>query len=177
MKNKVKPLSSILLIVIFLFSFGNQAFGQEKINLSTGFGIPELMNIGVRYQLEQVQIGLSVGSIPIKNENVISISGDVRYHFGGISELSNRRPWYGRIGLNSLREETQFIIHKYMFLNTRIGRDFNISDKIGIEIDLGVGFQLSHDKTIKNPPSGWFWLIDIEPIAIPSFSIGLFYRI
>ena len=175
MKDKVKLLSNILLIITFLFSHSNQVFGQEKVNLSTGFGIPELLNIGVRYQLSQVQIGLSVGSIPVPNENIISISGDVYYHFGGFSELSNRRLWYVKIGLNYLRDETESVIDKYLYLNTRVGRDFNISNKIGIEIDVGAIFQLDNEVIRKKPPSGWN--IDIEMPVIPSIGIGLFYRI
>ena len=177
MKEKVKPLSSILLIITFLFCYSNQVFGQEKVNISAGFGIPELLNIGVRYQSNQTQIGLSVGLIPLgSNENIISILGDVRYHFGGFSELSSRRPWYGRIGLNYLRDETGSNIDKYLYLNTRIGRDFNISNKIGIEIDVGAGFQLSHERIRKKPP-GWLSNIDIKVPVIPSIGIGLFYRI
>ncbi len=51
----------------------------------------------------------------------------------------------GTEGLNYFREETENLIGKYLYFNTRIGRDFNISNKIGVEIDIGAIFQLSHD--------------------------------
>jgi hypothetical protein len=150
-------------------------FGQEKVNMSVGIGLPELLNIGIKYQLEQTQLGISLGSVPVKDESIVSVSGDVYYHFGGVSELSNKRPWYGRIGLNYLRDETKSLIEKVSYLNLRIGRDFNISKKIGIEVDVGLGLQLFHEK-IEKPSAGWFNL-HIELPVIPSIGIALFYRI
>jgi len=174
MKDKMKLVFYILLIVTFSISFVHQGFGQGKVNISAGFGIPELLNIGVRYQLNQVQIGLSVGSMPVEDESIISILGDVRYHFGGYSKLSSRRPWYGRVGLNYIRDETEYKIDKYIYLNSRIGREFNISNKIGIEIDAGAIFQLSNEEERKKPSSGWNLNLDFP--VLPSFGIGLFYH-
>lgn len=176
MKNKVRPLFYILLLFGFIISNEYQVSGQEKVNISIGIGLPELMNIGACFQFNQVQIGLSVGSMPLgSSEKIISISGDFYYHFGGSSELSNRHPWYGRIGLDYLRDETKSFIDKYLFLNTRIGRDFNISKKFGIAIDVGAVFQLSNDVIRKTPSHGMN--LGIEYPVLPSLGIGLFYRI
>lgn len=175
MKTENNLLYNFILFSIFSFCCANQLFGQEKVNISAGMGIPELLNVGVRYQLKQAQIGISFGSVPVKDESIFSVSGDVYYHFAGLTKLSNRRPWYGKVGLNYLRDETKTLLDKYLYLNLRIGRDFNISKKIGIEIDAGAIFQL-FNKTIRfQPPGGWN--LDIKFPVIPSFGIGLFYRI
>jgi len=176
MKNKVKPIYHILLFITFSFSYGNQVFGQEKVNISAGIGLPELLNIGVRYQLDQAQIGLSIGSMPVKDESLISLSGDFYYHFGGSSKFSDIRPWYGRIGLNYVRDETETSVDKYLYLILRIGRDFNLSKKFGINIDAGLGPQLFHDEIMKKPSTSWFNL-DFEFPVIPALGICLFYRI
>lgn len=175
MKNKGNLLYNLILFGIFSFLYGNQVFGQEKINLSVGMGFPELLNVGVRYQLEQEQIGIGFGSVPLKDESLISVSGDVYYHFGGLSELSSRHPWYGRIGLNYLRDETTTLVDKYLYLNLRIGREINISKKIGIEIDAGAIFQLFNNEIKKKSSSGWN--LDLEFPVLPSFGIGLFYNL
>lgn len=177
LKDKVEPLFHILLIVAVLFSSVHQAFGQEKVNVSAGFGLPELLNIGVRYQSNQTQIGLSIGSMPLgSSRNIISILGDVYYHFGGFSKLSNRRPLYGRFGLNYLRDETESRIDKYLYLNMRLGRDFNLSKKVGIGIDAGALFELYHQEIRKKPSSSWL-NIDFGFPVIPSLGVGLFYKI
>lgn len=176
MTKKLKPLFYILLLITFSLGNVGQVSGQEKINITVGFSIPELINLGVFYQLDQFQLGLSVGSLPTgSSENLISLSGDVRFHFAGSSELSNRRPWYGRIGLNYLREETDYVIDNYLYLNTRIGRDFNISKKIGIAVDMGAIFLLNNKEKVKKPSSGWN--LDLDFPVLPSVGIGLFYRI
>ncbi len=171
MKGKVKHFSCILIVVSFLFVFNQLVIGQEKFNISAGFGVPELINIGLRYQVDQCQLGLSLGLMP----HDFSVCGDVYYHFAGLSELSARRPWYGRIGLNYLKEETEYYIDKYLYLNIRLGRDFNISNKFGIELDGGVLFQIKNTIITQTPPSPWS--LDLEFPVLPGFGIGLFYRL
>jgi hypothetical protein len=163
MTNKANHICCLILFSS-VFSFcNNQIFGQEKINISLGIGFPEAINIGLRHQLNQTQFGVSVGSFPAEDESIFSISGDVFYHFGGFSGFSTRRPWYIRTGLNYFRDE-KISLFEYSYLNLRVGRDFNISKKIGIEFDWGIGLRLMDT-------SGW----DIP--VMPSFGLGLFCRL
>jgi len=147
MKDKINSSFYILLLIIIFFSCSIKSFGQEKVNISAGIGLPELLNLGLRYHfLEQAQIGICFGFMPLKNESVISVSGDVYYHFAGLSEFSVRRPWYGRLGLNYLRDELNMKIDKFTYFNMRIGREFHISRGSRIEIDAGAIIQLSYKR-------------------------------
>jgi hypothetical protein len=175
MKYRDQVLFNLMLLGIFSFCWSNQLFGQEKVNVSVGMGLPEFLNVGVRYQLDQAQIAFSLGSMPVGGESIFSAGGDVYYHWGGKAESVQRRPWYGRIGLSYLRDETESLVDKYLYLNIRIGRDFNISRKLGIEIDAGAIYQLFKDETIKKTSSGWDF--DFEFPILPSFGVGLFYRL
>ena len=181
MKNKVKLALYSMLITTFLCGFEHQASGQQKMNFTTGIGFPELLNFGMSYQLNQVQLGLSYGFLPSFISNSTSISADMYYHFGGHSELSTRHPWYARLGLVLFQNESndgQFQIgsigvEKYHFINTRFGRDFNISKKVGIKVDAGLIFRISQKKTGGVSQSSENWDFPI----LPSFGMGLFYRI
>lgn len=175
MKPKGKFLSQLMLLCIFGFCCGTPIFGQEKLNLSAGTCLPELLNIGVRYQLKQTQIGLSVGSLPLKDERIVSVSGDLYYHFAKVSELSERRLWYGRVGLIYLNNETKSLIGQYFCLNIRIGKDFNLTKSVGFEIDAGVVFLLSSKETRKEPASAWS--LHLKFPILPSIGLGFFYRI
>ena len=159
MKNKFRLLSYILLIITFSLSFDIQIFGQEKVIITAGLGFPELLNIGVRYQLGQAQIGLSVGGVP----STISISSDVFYHFDRLSNLSTLNPWYCRVGLDYWKSNEFHASGNFLFFNFRIGRDINISPKIGIEMD--AGFFFHSDKFLNS-----------SPIA-PGLGIRVFYKI
>lgn len=72
-------------------------------------------------------------------------------------------------------QETKYSIYKDLYLNSRIGRDFNISKKIGIEVDIGAVFALSHEKTIKE--KHWLSGLDFNNSVLPTLGIGLYYRI
>jgi len=175
MKSTRNHVYILMLFSLFSFCCSNQSFAQEKVNISAGIGLPELLNVGVRYQLKQAQIGLGFGFMPLKEESLISVSGDGYYYFAGLSRLSNRRTWYGRLGLNYMRDENKFLVDKYLYLNLRFGRDFNFSKKFGVQIEAGTIFQLFNETIRKVPSSGWDF--DIEFPVLPSIGMGLFYRI
>jgi hypothetical protein len=164
------------LLTILLLIFIKPANGQEKFNFSSGFGITELLHAGVRYQTGQSEIGLSVGSIPAgSGEQIITLSGDFYYHFSGASKFSERKPLYIKIGLNSIRDETDYVLDKYTNLNTRFGRDFNISRKFGAWIELGA-FWIIENKNIHKKNPGWP-SFSFNEIVIPAFGAGVFYRL
>ncbi len=152
MKNNMKALFCILLIITFSFSSGNQLLGQKKVDISAGIGVPELLNIGMRLQLDQIQIGFSIGSFPSEDRSYSAITGDFYYHFAGHSKLSNRWAWYGRGGITYQRKELVKPTYldwawtaKELYFNLRLGRDINISPNIGINIDAGASFSLFYE--------------------------------
>jgi hypothetical protein len=171
MGKKVKLLCRLILIALFSFGSINHSYGQEKINISTGIGIPEFLNIGIRYQFKQVQAGICIGTMPVKDEKLISLCGDLFFHFGEVPKLSARRAWYARVGLNYLRDATETSEDRFTYLNIRFGRDLNISKKVGIEIDLGTLIQLSYKRI---GPSSF---IDFNFPILPSVGINMFFRL
>lgn len=175
MKKNVQFLYVLLLISLFSFCGTNKLYAQENVDISAGVGLPELINLGVRFQFPQVQVGLSGGILPAGGENSIAVVGDFFYHFAGKSVFSDRRPWYGRVSLGYLRDDSEVNTVHYWYLGPRIGRDINFSEKFGMGIDLGIMFQLSRREVRKVPPSGWDFQIEI-PI-MPSGGINFFYRL
>ena len=150
----------VSLLFVFLFAYGKQTFGQEKINIVGGFGFFDLLNLGVRYQVKQDTMQLGI-SIDIAQE-MQSLSGDVFYHFGGYSKLSKRRPWYLKVGFNILHEPQEEYSDWYLLTNLRLGRDINLSKKVGINLEAGLGY---------SPFAGIGWN---DKKAFPSFGIYFF---
>ena len=151
------------LLFIFLLGYGNQTFGQDKFNISGGFGLVDLLNIGARYQVKQdtLQLGISIGI----GQEIQAISGDVFYHFGGYSKLSNRRPWYLKGGFNIIHEPNEEFSDWALLFNLRLGRDINLSKKAGLNLEAGLGY------------SPFVEILMEEIKAFPSFGIYFFYRI
>lgn len=171
MKNIFSLKRNLMLVgIIFLLGIFS-AFGQEKVIIAAGFGLPEHLNIGIRYQLSQSQIGMSVGT----HKDGITVTTDYFQNFAGSSKFSDRRPFYTRLGFTYLRDEGEIFLDQYLILALRIGRDFNLSEKIGIQLDLGAFFDVLHHETKKvdydyGPGASY-------DIFIPAFGITLFYRV
>lgn len=164
MKSKIRQIPLILLVVIFFFISGIKVHGQGKVNLSAGIGYPELLNVGLRYQLNQTQLGLSIGGFPgsTYSGNLLSLSGDFYYHFAGLSKYSDLRIWYGRIGINCSRESLTEIIVSWNS-NLRIGRYFYFAKNFGVGMDGGLNYHFNSD-------------ITGNPTIAPATGICCFYR-
>jgi hypothetical protein len=178
----LKPLSCFLLIITFLFRSGGQIYGQKKVSLSSGFGIPELINVGIQYRIEQTQIGIGFGYFPPSSSSsdpyailswgtLISLSGDIYYHFGKLPKSSDLidHPWYVRLGFVYTREELIDKESNLFFLSPRIGRDINFSKRVGIGIDLGIN--LVH--YLSDPSVPYF----LSLFGLPGMGIRVFCRI
>jgi hypothetical protein len=172
---KIRPVNYSFLVIILLLSFPDKLPGQGKMNISGGLGIPELVYGGITYQFNQTQIGMTLGTVPVFSYITWAVTTDFYYHFGGSSNLSNIRPWYGKIGLSYLKDEDQHYRDRYVYSNLRLGRDFNFSAKAGIDIFAGFSFQLYHDRLTKveyYSPYGYYE--DYMPISL---GICFFYKI
>jgi len=147
--------------------------GQGNLNITAGFGFPDLLNAGIWYQIDQTQIGVAVGFIPLEGESMTSALFDVYYHFAGSSELSTRKPWYGRLGLAYLHDKDEGTFNdKFVFIGLRVGREFNLSQHFGISLDAGLMYKLYSDVQANDLSQ----LINKLITGFPAGGIGLFYR-
>ena len=147
-------------------------FGQEKINISAGLGLPELVNVGVRYQINQAQLGISAGMF----QDAFAVTGDYYQHLFGSSKFTERRPFYTRVGLTYLRDEDETSLDQYISLAVRVGRDFNLSKNFGLQLDIGVPFEILHDQTKKENYKSSPFTINFD-MFIPAFGFSVFYRL
>ena len=170
------------LIIIFLMCSAHPGlYAQEAkdhtpngIRPTIGFSLPELLHIGAHYQMDDVQCGLSIGSFPIDNGSIISYSADVIWHmFGEKNELHNK-PWYGKIGITFMREETEFEINTWSYAHLRLGHEFALSNFIALHIDAGLMFALQHDEIEKKPRNSWF-NVEFNVPVLPSIGITTAY--
>jgi outer membrane protein W len=177
MKARLSNTAAIVVLVSSFLSIPNkECNAQNKFNISTGFGILEMLNVGINYRInEKTQTGIKIGGLPLKNESIFSVSGNYYYHFAGESKLSSRPPWFGKVGISYFRDETEKVIEKYFFTGLRLGREINFTNKIGVRIDAGFDIQVKHFSKEKIPISGGSFNMNIP--FIPCFGINLFYSL
>lgn len=169
--NSIPTLKIMVLGFISLLA-ANPALGQEKFNIAAGYGSPELLNLAMRYQMGQSQLGISAGFSSVNERDATSLGADLFIHFGNTSMLSPRRLWYGRIGVNYNTIKDYDGHYKFLLLVPRIGKDFNLSPKVGIAGDLGVSIPFSPQEEEE-----WYFGKTIRNNILPSLGISIFYRL
>jgi hypothetical protein len=174
MVKRVMLLSRVSLIVLLSISNLNYVICQKKIGLSVGIGLPELLNIGIRGQSRQNEVGISMGIAP----QTYSVCGDLFCHFGKVYELSGRKVWYVRSGLNFLSSKTKDYSYedRYTNWNLRFGRDLNLSKHIGIQFDTGVIINLSY-KRIPEPPLHSGGMTSRDPVVLPGIGLNIYFQL
>ena len=177
MEQYLPRIKAIIFILLIISNFATpvKLLGQGKFSITGGVSTAELLNGGIRYRIKQSQIGLSAGFIPAYSYQSLAISSNFYYHFGGSSEFSDVRPWYGKSGLLYIVDEDEYVMDKGLYLPVQIGRDFNISNKFGINFELGLSFLLTNDRAIKKIRNSEFG--ESEASSFPCFGIGCFYRL
>lgn len=147
---------------------------QRNFDFAAGIGGLEMWHVAARYQLKQFKSGMSIGTYFIHRTNDIGLSADVYYHFAGKSKYTEVRPWYGRVGLHYQRYEDEYSKLQEYWLQYTIGRDFNLSKKFGIALDLGMSKRISQKEEIKKPRNTWD-LFDFS--SWPGGSLQVYYRL
>jgi len=138
--------------------------GQVKKDLAIGIGNPELTNIGLRLQIVDIQLGFGIGIVPSANGLLTTTSFEFYWNYAGSSKLSTRKPWYGKLFYSIIRDNNPISINRLFTLNLRLGRELNISRKVGFSLDIGPIFELSRSST---QPGGFY-----HPPEVGSIGFG-----
>lgn len=169
-----------LILLTILISCVSSVRSQGNVTLTSGIGFPEMINIGARYQMKNVQLGSSIGYFNSGAES-ISFCGDLFIHLGDKKELTDLPPWFMRIGLNYTRRESDTKINKYTYLNWRAGRDIYFTRNWGISVDLLVAFRISNKETLKTNEQCTsfcnFEIFSFKGNSYPGAGVSLFYKI
>lgn len=158
----------------FMHSQDSTVIRSKSIRPIIGMSIPELLHIGVRYQIDDLQYGLNIGSFPAENESIITYSADVIWHMFGEKNALNDKPWFGKLGFTFMREETDFEINTWSYAHLRFGHEFALSKFIALHIDAGLMFELQHDEIEKKPRNSWL-NFDFNFPVLPSIGITTAY--
>jgi hypothetical protein len=145
MKIPTWTLKIFISVVPIIYSF--QGFSQGKFELSGGVGIPELINMKLKYG-QNIQVGASAGFLPIEwfGETVVdwTVSTEISYHFAGKSKFVEQPTWYisGELSYFDLGIMEPYEGYDLAFC-PRIGKTISFSKKTGINLDAGMFLPLS----------------------------------
>lgn len=144
MKTESILLKASLLAICMLF--GSEAYSQKKLEVGVGVGVPDYTNLKIRYGRD-FQAGVSVhywyysaGGI-FGSYSSWSFAAEAYYHFAGKSKYTTQRPYYFMAGVGYYHIDYLIDTPHEEYSSgfyPRIGRTFSFSEKMGINLDLGL---------------------------------------
>jgi hypothetical protein len=155
-------------LIFFVILFSNSVFGQDNENrfeTKLGYGYYQGFNLGLNYfYTERLKVGLDIGSHlnlpPMENENHFNIQLENTLYFGKQTK-QNIGGWYFNQQLMYWEQGQSNDRWKIVSLGLNIGRTIPITEKLGLDLELGPAFNMVVD--IKRDPliedSGWMWPI------------------
>lgn len=169
-----------LIFFLFFLLCGNAIIAQNQFNLTGGTGTPEMVNVGLRMEVDQYQYGISIGINPgYKNDN-FNMSGDFYYHFGGRSAHTYLRPWFVKTGLTYMSSEGEWEKRMNLLFVARLGREFNLTSQFGIALEAGIMLMLM-DRNVAKKERTDAVTGDLDLIGsgfiLPSAGLKFFYRL
>lgn len=163
--------------IIFLMMCSFLVHSQNKLDVTFGFGFPELLHLGCRAQTSaQSQLGITYGQLADEGSLNYSVSADVYLHFGKQGKHATRKLWYYRAGINMNSESEKVNQDVYWYFDNRMGKDFYFSRRLGATVDLGLAILLTHNVKNEQPTGGFFSGGEFELPLLPAFTTNLFYR-
>jgi len=184
----ISEMKKIKIYILFLFIFPNILFSQNRIEISAGLSIPELLNLKIKYG-NNFQICGSLGYMPYVS--FWAISGDIYYHFPSKSNEDKSRKWFLNTGFSYIPPSESFssTSKKTLLMYSRIGRTFYSHKKTnlaGLSLELGIMFQIwtnekysySYGPHILGRPMGaTLTITENSPIIGPAASISYFFKL
>lgn len=171
----MKRATLFLLTILLSFLSTGTFYAQKSVNIIAGVGYPELVNIGARYNVEQGQWGASIG---FAGQSYSSFNGHILFHFGKISSLSTRKPWYVKWNYTYLKGKDEYEKFNTSFLGIRLGRETHITQSFGFALDLGLNLTLSEETTpIKPMPPSLINFDNLDILKLASFGINTFIKL
>jgi hypothetical protein len=153
-------------ILLFGIIFSNSAFGQEygiRVETKIGYGYYQGFNIGLNYfYSEKLKVGLGIGSYlglhPFENEKHFNVQIENTLYFGQPTR-QNIGGWYFNQQLMYWEQGQSNDRWKIISLGLNIGRTIPITEKFGLDLEIGPAFNMVVD--IERDPlveeSGWMW--------------------
>lgn len=136
-----------------------------------GIALPEGPLFGLRHQVNDIQIGLSLGFYPRgANQQAQSFNAELIVNTAGTRNALHNKPWYMRAGISYIQSENEYEISSDVVSHLRYGYEFALTKSLALQIDAGLMFHVSHQEIVKKPRNSWF-NFDFDFPVLPS--IGL----
>jgi hypothetical protein len=176
-----------VVVLVFLFIFLNEMHAQElnfaqRTRLAVGASFTEAYYLGVQYRIKQSELALNAGSYldfdrTTSRNYFVSVSPTFYQHLWGKSKKTDLKPWYLKVAATG----TSYSYHptttsnqrgKVLYTKLHLGRDFNITKRLGFTISAGAYTELYRKSNFADASYR-----GNHHITFPSIDLGLYYQL
>lgn len=162
-------------LIAVLLMFINGAFAQDiNWEVALGIGLPDYLHIGINRDIaKRSNLGFNLGYIPSELATSIQFTLEHKLNFHYSRKFTTLPTWYFGQRLSYSYDDNGTKIWNTVYLTPSIGRHLYITDRIGLNADLGTFIRLWERKTPDDTyedESKWRFLI------LPSARLQIFYK-
>lgn len=173
-------MKKIITTLIFVLTFSlSQSQTLPSFDIVGGVGLAELVHLGIKTQVApQSQIGLFYGNglYYKSDEHYRTYSMDYQWHWGRMSKYDRRKVYYLHSGVIYWSSDNIYQSMKSWSLNLGLGREFHLSNNVGLCLDFSLITALHQDRTIKDVHYEPFLDITLsDAILLPTSRLQFFY--
>jgi len=169
-------------LLFILIGFISQTLGAQspmvnKGNFYSGFDGRQGFYLGFDHKFNTYSIGLDAGTSfgLIYPTQFYSITLNNNLYFGKPNKYETKS-WYGNVRITYSQIYQEWSNKPTLVsVNPAIGKQFNLSSRYGIGVDLGVNFMIMNRNASSTLiPIGTYF--EFSNSAVPSIRLNLFYR-
>jgi hypothetical protein len=143
--------SSFLVITLFLPLFCHAQSIPERFDINGGISASDFINVGMRYEFNQNQVGINIG---VKPEKYTIKSLSYYRHTFGKSKHTTLKPWFAKAAVSYFKDtqEPPFtnIFQRTIIARLHAGRHIYFSKRIGFMFAVGPIYRISFKREYKN---------------------------
>ena len=135
----------LVFLCIPIYSIGQ----KSSISIRSGYGYYQGFHIGANYfYAENIDLGIGIGShfglAPLEDEDHINVTLENNFHFGKKNRFCSK-PWIFGQQFMYWKHSSETVTWKIASFSPTIGRVFAITDRLGIELEIGPTLNLEID--------------------------------
>lgn len=132
-----------LLLIIFLSAIHSAPAQDKDLDVVAGIGFPEMLHIGLNVGISpRSDLGFNAG-VRTSGFEAVQVTIEHKFNVASSRKFEASPTWYFSQRLTFFHEDNSMRLWRVLYLTPlSIGRHVNISDRFGLNFDLGIYIRL-----------------------------------
>lgn len=127
-----------LLLIIFLSAIYSALAQHKDLDLVAGIGFPEMLHIGFNAGISpRSDLGFNAGA-RVSGFEAVQVTIEHKFNVASSKKFEASPTWYFGQRLTFFHVDNSTRVWRVLYLTPVIGRHVNISDRFGLNLDLGI---------------------------------------